>query len=196
MIELIKTENQHSKIRSVHKAIEEKLDILDLEYSHISCVAGGSILSLVNGQKMKDVDVFFISESQFDDAVVKSECRDLGTILRDDESVLSFLLGDTKFDFVKKIYGSPEEILSEFDFTVSCAAVSNNGFHHHKLFWQHLHFNKLALSGDTPFPSSTLRRMQKYIKRGFTMCIDDTMELASRIQNSSEEINIEGMYID
>jgi hypothetical protein len=78
-------------------------------------------------------------------------------------------------------FTSPQETISMFDFTVCCAAVDKNQLYTHETFFMDLAGRKLVINR-LPFPLSTMQRMQRYIKKGYTICNGGLLEIAEAIQ--------------
>lgn len=193
---------------------------------HKGFIAGGCFKNIFNGEKVKDIDVFFKCQKDYDNA-----CEHFDDLCGEDND------GDYRFyyenDNVKaykhvktgvtielcsKIFGSAEEIISQFDFTITKFAyfkkevkdeplfdgIGKPDLDYHIEYWiamdenffEHLHLKRLVTDDKIPFPMSTFERMIRYIKYGYMPCRETKLKIATAINNlSSEQIQAnESLY--
>jgi hypothetical protein len=82
----------------------------------------------------------------------------------------------------KHFFPTPEETISNFDFTVCCVAVTPSGdVVHHERFFEDLAGRRLAINA-LPFPLSTLERLQRYVSKGYLACNGTLMQLSEAIK--------------
>lgn len=90
-----------------------------------------------------------------------------------------------RIECVKRIFGSPKEILDQFDFTISKFAyeieaepneeddggwVYTDRILYHPKFFEHLLMKRLVVDDAMPYPVSTFNRTYKYAASGFFPC--------------------------
>lgn len=152
-------------------------------------IAGGAIRDSIIGEKYDDIDLFGdkgLLEEQFkklkdDNWELVYDTQDLKTFKKEGIKVQIISRNDTRYI---------ESCLNEFDFTVCQFAYSPDT---EKLFCNpdsiiHLYEKKLVLNPNgIPYPFDTLRRMQKYIKKGYTICNGGLAELGKYIREMSDE---------
>jgi len=144
-------------------------------------IAGGAVLSHLMQTPIKDLDIFFSTESNRQNAVDR-------LIRKGGIHVKKLRLGDS-IEFEDKVYDllhmgvTPQETIECFDYTVCSIAVDLLGkTYKHPDFDEHLETRKLVYTGgnDEWFSdiSKTVnlnvlkaRRMARYLKKGFD--IDD-----------------------
>jgi tRNA nucleotidyltransferase/poly(A) polymerase len=154
------------------------LDLLD----PIECwVAGGAVRDYFTvGHITSDVDVFFKNKTDFDAAF--SKLSEIQKPSYSDDRIANFYIQKRKIQLIQShFFDSPEESIKSFDFTVCCAAVDRNQVYTHETFFIDLSRRRLVINA-LPYPLSTLERLQKYIKRGYTICNGGLLELARGIQ--------------
>lgn len=83
-------------------------------------------------------------------------------------------------DIVKKEFQNAIDTLEKFDFTVCCFAVCNDKFYWHESAPFDLLKKRLVIN-DLPHPVDTMKRMQKYINKGFFACNGTMMTVAKSI---------------
>jgi hypothetical protein len=158
--------------------------VFELERSQFESycwIAGGAVLSHLTQAPIKDLDIFFSTESNRQNAVD-------GLIRKGGTHVKKLRLGDS-IEFEDKVYdllhmgATPQETIECFDYTVCSIAVDLLGkTYKHPDFDEHLEKRKLVYTGgnDEWFSdiSKTVnlnvlkaRRMARYLKKGFD--IDD-----------------------
>lgn len=97
---------------------------------------------------------------------------------------------DIYIDVCKRLFQSSEEILDTFDFTVTCAVVERNSNEYSVKLTDLFLFamiKKKLLINNAPFPVSTLKRVPKYIAKGYAPCKGTLLTLMNAIRQLSEE---------
>jgi hypothetical protein len=148
-------------------------------------IAGGAVRDYFKKSKVKtDVDFFCVD---------RKSMADLVKWLRNNRSFKHYLItknaikgyvtvGDKKFnvDIVKKPFTNPTDSIEKFDFTVCCFAVNHENFYFHVSAPMDLLKQKLVIN-ELPHPVDTLKRLNKYIKKGFSACNGTLMTLAKSL---------------
>ena len=158
----------------------EKNTDLEIEVDNIDFwIAGGAVCSAVQHERINDFDVF----SNNPEAVQ--------TALRHSKHPMTFEIEGRFQNFqafgnkVQVINGfpvqTPEQIIGMFDYTCVCGVYSEDEFVCHDRFWQDNAAKRLVVN-TLPYPLSTMERMAKYAKRGFTPCPVGLLKLAKAIQ--------------
>ena len=106
---------------------------------HKGFICGGCFKNIFNKEKVKDLDIFFPSKTDFDDAVEYYDSKTAGywidgdpdTKLSEEEAEYIFLYENAnvkayihkktgiRIELCCKIFGTAEDILSQFDFTIT-----------------------------------------------------------------------------
>jgi hypothetical protein len=105
---------------------------------HKGFICGGCFKNIFNGEKVKDLDIFFQSKSDFEDAVKYYDSKTVGYWMDDennkvgeDEAEYRFLYENknvkayvhkksgVRIELCSKIFGTAEDILNQFDFTIT-----------------------------------------------------------------------------
>jgi len=195
----MKVDNEHQQIRNCLDYFRYILNgfVGELEESD-NCpanfwIAGGSIRDRLSiGYVKNDIDFFFpnaIALAKFLDRV-KSYMKPEGVQeLYANENVTRFRFGKYKVDLVKRFFRGPEETIAEFDFTVCCCATDFQNLYVHPEFFYDLASRRLVIN-KLPYPLSTLQRLQRYVKKGYTICNGGLLDIAiaiSRFELNSEQ---------
>lgn len=159
----------------------EKDKILDIsDYT----IAGGAIRDTLAGDKIKDIDIFCSSE----EAVKKLEMwffmQNGVKVLEGNELLSNYSLNGNWFQIIKTTFfpkHNPTELIKNFDFTICGVMMYKGEIHTLDTFYQDLLAKQLR-ANTFLFPLSSLERMQKYIKKGYTACNGTLLELAQDIQ--------------
>lgn len=202
---------------------------------HKGFICGGCFKNIFMKQPVKDLDIFFKCEADFKEAVNYFDSQTAGYIdyngdklsedlaeyifLYENKNVKAYIHKKTKvrIELCSKIYGTPEEILNEFDFTIVKFAyikeevenvsgadidsefreeefdISDLETHieykilMHDKFFEHLHLNRLVIDDKIPFPMSTLERAFRYAKYGYSPCKETKVKLAKALNNMPEQ---------
>ena len=179
---------------------------------HKGFIAGGCFKNILSGERVKDIDIFFENEGEFHEAVDLFNSDDLvkegWKFKYRNEKVCAFQKDGEKtwVEFIQSEFGTPEEILRSFDFTVAKMAYfkknveSEDGSKieytilHHPNFFEHLHMKRLVIDENIPFPISTWERTYRYAKYGYKMCRETKKKLLDAIRNTTPSDNDLSMY--
>ena len=92
---------------------------------HKGFIAGGCFKNILSGERVKDIDIFFESEDDFQEAVDlfndEKHQKEGWKFKYRNEKVCAFQKEGEKawIEFIESEFGKPEEILRSFDFTVA-----------------------------------------------------------------------------
>lgn len=160
---------------------------------HKGYIAGGAFKQILLGEKERDLDIFFRSKEDMEEAVdyyVKSDY----SLVYENDNCISFLdeANDVRIELVRTFFGTPEEVISSFDFTIAqfAFATSYNGLgdlefriYHHEDFFEHLLLKRLVIGQNLPHPINTFERVLKYEGYGFNLCPTSKFRLLEAVQN-------------
>lgn len=148
----------------------------------VGWIAGGAVRDYFSiGRCTSDVDVFFSSKDNFDIALKYFADHDIKPTFQN-ERVTNLIYKKHKIQLISSHYfQSPEDTIKAFDFTVCSAAVDRAKVYHHETFFMDLAKKRLVIVS-VPYPLSTLQRLQKYIRKGYSICNGGLLEIAKAIQ--------------
>ena len=173
-------------------------------------IAGGAFKNSINGERTKDVDIFFPSEIAWVKAVKKFRKRGY-TQAYENSRVIAFIDPITKIRLeligaatdeewpdneLPVEYGTPAETIARFDFTITKFALfkqknSDNEIEwmvvHHPDFFEHLHMKRLVIDDDLVKPLSTFERSYRYAGYGYKLCRGSKKTLVVAIQGTDFE---------
>lgn len=145
-------------------------------------LAGGAITSLFTRKEINDYDIYFHSEEGFSHFMreiynintdAMSDMRDCRVANYTDRSILTKVSGDVDvqlivYKFFEKGY---IDIFNSFDFTVNMGAFhfKEEEFVFHPDFLKHNAQRMLSFNHNTDYPLISSLRVQKYVKRGYTI---------------------------
>ena len=199
---------------------------------HKGFICGGCFKNIFNGQRVKDIDMFFENQGDFDDAVQYFDSMTPGYKYddkRDEDYVFAYENDNVKayremssgivIELIRKIFGTAEEILCQFDFTITKFAYykeevedifpfpetgqeKNPETHiEYKIlmddkFFEHLHLKRLVTDDKIPMPMSTFERTLRYAKYGYFPCRETKIKIAKAIHGlGDKEIEVsESLY--
>ncbi len=191
---------------------------------HKGFICGGCFKNIFNKEKVKDLDIFFHNKADFEDAVDYYDRQTAGysedgidrldeenaeyKFLYENKNVKAYVHKKTgiRIELCSKIFGTAEDILSQFDFTITKFAYfkeevedeadfeNDNISTHieykvlmHDKFFEHLHMKRLVTDDKIPFPMSTFERSFRYAKYGYYPCKETKMKMAKAIKSLSDE---------
>lgn len=155
---------------------------------HKGFAAGGCFKDLLNGKSVKDIDIYFRNQKDYDAAILCFDNNPIFELFYQNDNVKAYKTaeyGGISIELCHKIFGSPEEILNQFDFTITKFAyfiesinISDFPFSEGEYrneytavyddnFFEHLFLKKLVIDNEIPYPKSTFERMLRYGQYGF-----------------------------
>lgn len=180
---------------------------------HNGFIAGGCFKNIFNGEKVKDIDMFFKDEKELNNARRLFTEKDYKETY-ETKNVVAFRETDRDgnpgivIELVKKVFGTPEEIVSKFDFTITKFAyykekvdddptdempLGDSHIENHILcddmFFEHLFMKRLVIDGELTKPVNSLERMIRYIKYGYMPCRETKLKLLNAIKDSDIDEN-------
>ena len=186
---------------------------------HKGFVCGGCFKNIFAKEKIKDLDIFFRCEQDWSRAVAYFDERSVGYGFDGEqvtEEYAEYLFSyenskvkaykDIKtglsIELCRSIFGTPEEIINRFDFTITKFAyykeevfdeneedsrIETRAMCNEK-FFEHLYLRRLVIDDAIPFPMSTLDRTYRYAKYGYMPCKETKLKLATAINELSPEL--------
>lgn len=190
---------------------------------HKGFIAGGCFKNILSGEKVKDIDIFFESESNFQEAIDlfndEKHQKEGWKFKYRNEKVCAFQKEGEKvwIEFIESEFGKPEEILRSFDFTVAKMAYYKEPKYeekeddyfpfssasivayeykllYHEKFFEHLHMKRLVIDENIPFPVSTWERSYRYKGYGYNMCRETKKKLLQAIKGVNVEEEDVSLY--
>lgn len=175
-------------------------------------IAGGCFKNIFNQQKIKDLDIFFYSKKHFEQAVAEANDNDRYTFLYRNDNVCCFKYEtdniSIKVEMNQKIFGSPMEILKQFDFTITKFALykekvndsDGDDWHwedrvmYHEDFFEHLFFKRIVVDDKILYPESTYERMIKYMRYGYFPCKETKVKIAKALVALQRELKFSNAF--
>lgn len=209
---------------------------------HKGFICGGCFKNIFNQERVKDLDIFFQNEGDRDEAVDYFDSMTAGytdgtmedtvsedeakyKFLYENDNVKAYVHKETgiRLELISKIYGTAEQIISQFDFSITKFAYykaeiedetgteaeempfdnDNKPTTHIEYriiyadkFFEHLHLKRLVIDDKIPFPMSTFERMLRYAKYGYFPCRETKLKLIKALNElDSREIEVsESLY--
>lgn len=181
---------------------------------HKGFIAGGCFKNILSGERVKDIDIFFESEDDFQEAVDlfndEKHQKEGWKFKYRNEKVCAFQKEGEKawIELIESEFGKPEEILRSFDFTVAKMAYYKEPKYeekeddyfpfssasivayeykllYHEKFFEHLHMKRLVIDENIPFPVSTWERSYRYKGYGYNMCRETKKKLLQAIKGET-----------
>lgn len=190
---------------------------------HKGFIAGGCFKNILSGEKVKDIDIFFESESDFQGTVdlfndEKHQKEGWKFKYRNEKACAFQKEGEKAWvEFIESEFGKPEEILRSFDFTVAKMAYYKEPKYeekeddyfpfssasivayeykllYHEKFFEHLHMKRLVIDENIPFPVSTWERSYRYKGYGYNMCRETKKKLLQALKGVNVEEEDVSLY--
>lgn len=152
----------------------EVADLAPLIIENESFVAGGVFRSITSGDTPKDIDVFFYNAGGYNNALERfRNSKKYEPVYHTTRSAgFKHISSDMLIDLVCYQFGTPQEVLNRFDFTICKACLFKQGdfyvFMEHGMFHKHIEERKLVVTTDIENPDLFFNRLIRYVKYGFT----------------------------
>lgn len=154
-------------------------------------VAGGAVRDFFSKGYVSyqgDYDLYFKNKDNADkverlilgDTVKESVIKSNPEIIFKSNLLTRIIYEGKRLDLVKRYFPSMEDTIDAFDFTVCCCATNGEEIKVHPTFFADLAKKRLVIN-KIFYPLSTLQRVQKYIKKDFTICNGGLLEIARTI---------------
>jgi hypothetical protein len=181
-----------------------RLNKLDQYMSgHKGFIAGGVFKNLFNDESIRDIDMFFETESDFNDGLEYFKThKNWGKSYENDNCVAFYhKIDKTSIELVKRFFLSPQQVIEMFDFSIVRAAYFkqenedggiNYKFMYVDRFFEDLHQKKLVIDIDfdkIPLPANTFDRAFKYQRYGYSLCRESKVKLIEALRNLQGEID-------
>lgn len=143
-------------------------------------VAGGALTSVFTGTKISDVDLYFKSNEDFEDAIYSAYDENLWCVSATDRAV-TFVRDGCVVQLMRfSFFETAHSIFDAFDFTACMAAydIDAGQFVFHEDFFKHASQRHLSFHSGTRFPFGSLLRVLKYQARGYTIGKGDLLRIA------------------
>ena len=145
---------------------------------------GGCYVRTLLNEKIADIDFFSSDRTELAQLVKLLRKSGYKLYFSNKNAIKGYIenkFGRINIDIVKLIFPNEIETIRHFDFSVAKIVTNpktNKCFYYSSVFVDIMQ-KRLILPHKLPAPLGTLKRMQKYIKRGFSAC-DGTMLTLSK----------------
>lgn len=174
---------------------------------HKGFIAGGCFKNIFLNEKVKDLDIFFENSTDQIEAKMYFEKEEAYVQYYCNDKVDAFKNKYTGIvvELIKVVFGTPEHIISNFDFTITKFVYHRQNFDiindeglediderlmvtFHEDFFEHLTQRRLVVDNDfLTKPANTFERLFKYGKYGFYPCRMTKIKMIRLLQGISEE---------
>jgi len=169
--------------------------------NHSGFIAGGCFKNIFTGTKVKDIDIFFKNELDFTVAVENFYADDDYVFSYENTNTVSFKNKETnvRVEFIRSQFGTPEEILEKFDFSITKFAYCKKELQSIEFtagsmvyynyfidrFFEDLVNKKLVIGNELLFPISTFERSYRYRGYGYGLCKESKGKLIDALQGAN-----------
>lgn len=174
---------------------EDIAEINTIVLKNGSFIAGGCVRSILNNEPISDVDVFSNSEESYLNTI--EQLKLIGYKELFSNPMLVRLKSTRIIDMVKprtgdylRTVGTPEEVISFFDFTVARAAIiSDSEALVDENFAAHSRSKKLQIE-HIVCPVTQVRRISKYLAKGYKITFKETIKIFLEFQTRNNDLDL------
>lgn len=158
---------------------------LDTALEHNAFVAGGPIRSLFTSEASKDIDIFFATKQDFTVCCESWSGKQDSPTFTTTDTAWTHNDGETTYQLICCLFGTPEEVIKAFDFTCCMGAwiPKTNEFELDPLFLKHCSQRRLVFNPNAKFPICSLWRAVKFIRRGWRLPAVESIKLSLAIHH-------------
>jgi hypothetical protein len=155
----------------------------ELRRNGINCwIAGGVLRDYLSDKPLKsDCDIFFPNVEEFNKAK-NHFMSNGGKIIWESENGMKVTYKGNTFDLVKIFRPNPTATIARFYFTISMFSTDGRDVYYGNNSLKDLQDRKLVINNIIN-PLSTLKRVLKHYKKGFTMSADETKKLYTSLNS-------------
>lgn len=158
---------------------------------HNAIIAGGAITSVFKGVDINDYDVYFRTREDMNSFLKSDWCR--SHYRTSSKKAMNFVDWGHKNKLVQVVtiraYPTFDDLWKDFDFTVCMGAYdcAEDKFYLHPDFVYDNMSNTLNFNKDTAFPIVSLKRVDKYKSKGYSINLANLYKIAFAINNLKVE---------
>lgn len=155
-------------------------------------VAGGAIRDAILKEKHSDIDVFGINKEKLDLFIEKNlkGCKKV----YDTERLKTFHKNNEKIQVIYFDYADINACLDSFDYTLCQFAFDGKDVYCNPQSLLDIFRKKITIHNiDVKFTINSLRRIQKYIRKGYSICDGGLKQLVEHIRNT-EQADIDSQF--
>lgn len=182
-----------------------KVMFLDIYMTgHNGYIAGGCFKNIFNGQRIKDIDIFFLTKEDFIEACEYYDDNENYVFSYENNNTKAFKNKETniRLELICSQFGEPLDILSKFDFSITKFAYYKDKSEdeteykcmYHEDFFEHLIAKKLVVEKDIFFPVSTFNRVLRYSRYGYGLCRESKINIINSLQGQNPESISDELY--
>ena len=171
---------------------------------HNGYIAGGCFKNIFNGQRIKDIDIFFLTKEDFIEACEYYDDNENYVFSYENNNTKAFKNKETniRLELICSQFGEPLDILSKFDFSITKFAYYKDKSEdeteykcmYHEDFFEHLIAKKLVVEKDIFFPVSTFNRVLRYSRYGYGLCRESKINIINSLQGQNPESISDELY--
>jgi hypothetical protein len=163
---------------------------------HKGYIAGGVFKNIFNNEPIKDVDIFFESETDYNDAneIFKSDENYKPHYENKKVTAYKNLETGVTVELIRHKFADPLVMTNEFDFTITkfvyYKQINDEDVQwkvaYHNKFFEHLHMKRLVIDqevNEVILPVNTLNRMFRYAKYGYFPCRETKAKIIEALRS-------------
>lgn len=175
---------------NIVKLSKDNLRIKIPDFIYGDCfIAGGAIRDSILLEKRTDIDIFGATKEKLD-AFIEANLKDAKEVYTSDR-MRTFIKDGNKIQVIYIYYASIAAALDSFDFTLCQFAYDGKDVYCNPQSLLDIFRKKIVIHKlNKEFAIDSLRRVQKYIKKGYTICNGGWKQFIDTIRDATqEEIN-------
>jgi hypothetical protein len=167
------------------------LSLPEFKYDN-TWIAGGAIRDAVLKEKISDIDIFGVSKDKLD-LFIETNLKGCKKVY-DSDILKTFILNGEKVQVIYRDYLSVQHCLDSFDYTLCQFAFDGKDILCNSQSLLDIFRKKITIHKiDPKFAVNSLRRLQKYIQKGYSICDGGLKRIVETIRET-EQSDIDSQF--
>ena len=145
-------------------------------------IAGGAIVSLALNEIVHDIDIFFKGADSAQKVKQYFKECDSPYVKALTDNGITFRASTGVFQFVTRFTGPVDRVFTSFDFE-HCKAYFDLATHDLVYNKDIIYNKKLVYTGEDEYPVNTLKRLVRFVRRGWRPSNDTILNLATKLNS-------------
>lgn len=159
----------------------------DIKLSDRVWLCGGAVRDCILGKTPNDWDFFSVEKNSLDR--FEEHLKELGfQLISDTKNVKTYTNKNLRFQLIHIYFKTPEDYIENCDFTLCQFVWDGNDIICNSEALVHIYEKKIIINKlQDKYIFDSIRRLQKYIKYGYTICNGGIMALIEAIRGAKQE---------
>ncbi len=148
-------------------------------------IGGGAIRDSLINIRYTDIDIFGVSREKLD-LFIENNLKDCKQVYNSD-LLKTYIKGRDKIQVIYRFSESVESCLQRFDFTICQFAYDGKDVYCNPQALLDIYRKRIVINNLDASVLGSMKRLQKYIQKGYTICDGGLLQFAEKIRSATQE---------